>query len=279
MALIDCFRLTENAAATHTWALVSHDPAVLPADALADELADRIVRFQCRGAIQHYRAWKAKSLLGSPLSDSAKRAVEAFLAPVFGTPSNPDAVPKDHLEGYVGQMLWYFLCEERRMQESICRIEPPGFKSTDPGGDSLVVHRLPDTTLMFRLWEMKKFVPISDASNSSVASTVNTAYSQLDGRALEYLARYTGICQEQDDPELRMLYGQLVDLWVDASEQAAAGVSVATCLSQVPQRCFETFGQRFPRFATPVRLRGMLTAIGDFAAFACRVRECIWSGL
>ncbi len=279
MAPIDCFLLTENAASTHTWTLISHDPAVLPDDALAKELADRIVGFQCRGAIQHYHAWKAKSRGGNPLSDSARRALEAFLAPVFGTPGNPDLIPKDHLEGYVGQMLWYFLCEERRTQESICRIEPPGFKSTDPGGDGLVVHRRPNATLMFRLWEMKKFVPTSDTSNTSVASTVNTAYHQLDTKALEYLARYTAICQELDDPELRMLYGQLVDRWADASDQAAAGVSVATSSSQVPQRCFDTFGQRFPRFASPVRLRGMLTAIGDFAAFSCKVRECVWSGL
>lgn len=279
MAIQDYFQQSETTASTHTWALVSHNPTTLPVNGLACELADRIVKFQCRGALHHYDAWRAKAHDGTLLPDSAQRALNAFFTTVFGTSGDIKTIPRDHLEGYVGQMLWYFLCEEKQSAESILRIQPPGFKATDPGGDGLVIHRLPDLRLMFRLWEMKKFVPTSNTSSSSVASTVDTAYNQLDAKALEYLARYTAIGQELNDVELQEFYGKLVELWDDASDQAAAGVAVATSLAHVPRTCFGTFGQRFPRFIDPVRLRGMLTAIDDFAVFCSKVQEEIWKGL
>lgn len=279
MALQDYFQQRENTASTHTWVLVSHDSNIAPVDALAADLADRIVRFQCRGALQHYDTWRAQAHEGRISSDSARQALGAFLSPVFGPPGSVNAIPSDHLQGYIGQMLWYFLCEERREAESIRRIEPPGFKATDPGGDSLVIHGAPNSPMLFRLWEMKKFVPASNASRSSVTPTINTAYDQLDGKALEYLARYTATGQVGDDPEIQEFYGKLVELWRDASDQAAAGVSVATSLAHASNRCFETFGLRFPRFTDPVRLRGMLTTIDDFAAFCSKVQEEIWKGL
>jgi hypothetical protein len=203
--------------------------------------------------------------------------MKGFIEPIFGLPENPDTIPLDHLEGFVSQVLWYFLYLESPPEE-IIRIEPPGFKSTDPGGDALAVHRVQSGYLMFRLWEIKKFTGDSNSS-TSVSSTITTAYSQLNAKALEYLARYTVTGQEIPDLELQEFYGQLVDLWLDARREAAAGISVATSLCHIPIQCFTTFGQQFPKFVDPVRLRGMLTAIGDFSAFSLKVREFVWKGI
>jgi hypothetical protein len=238
------------------------------------------MKHQCRGAQHHYLAWKQHFDGGPPPSGASQDALRrAFIGPVFGLPENPDSVPQDHLEGYISQMLWYFLYLDSPPEE-IIRIEPPGFKSTDPGGDALAVHRIGGSYLIFRLWEIKKYAGAPEASGGGVSSTVNEAYNQLNAKALEYLARYTAIGQEiSDDPEIAAFYGQLVDLWLEAQREATVGVSVATSLCHIPEQCFTTFGAQFPRFVDPVRLRGMLTAVGDFTTFALQVREYIWSGL
>ena len=278
MRLSDFFQLVETRTATHTWALVTHDPAMLPEDALAQALAEKIVMHQCRGSLHHYEAWKQRVENGVPLPESSRKALrEAFIGPVLGIPEEPDAIPPDHLEGYVSQMLWYFLYLESPPEE-IVRFEPPGFKSTDPGGDALAIHRVQNEYLMFRLWEIKKFTG-APQSSTSVNSTVNRAYKQLNTKALEYLARYTAIGQEISDPNLSDFYGQLVDLWSEARKEASAGVSVVTSSAHVPEQCFTTFGQHFPKFVNPVRLRGMLTAVENFSSFALKVREFIWKGL
>jgi len=279
MKLSGFFQSSETVTETHAWTLVSHDPTTSsPQDALAKALADRIMEHQCRGCPHLYQAWKQRVDGGPPSSGVSREALmKGFIGPIFGLPEDPDTIPLDHLEGFVSQVLWYFLYLESPPEE-IVRIEPPGFKSTDPGGDALAIHRVQSGYLMFRLWEIKKFTGDSKSS-TSVSSTVTTAYSQLNAKALEYLARYTVTGQEIPDPELQEFYGQLVDLWLDAQREAAAGVSVATSLCHVPSQCFTTFGQHFPKFVDPVRLRGMLTAIGDFSAFSLKVREFVWRGI
>lgn len=274
MRITAAFRLKETKAPTHFWSLAAHDPAAVDVDVLAQELADMIVRHRCRGALHHYDAWKTRRHGGPPLADASRKALEAFLKPL-GLPSDPAGVPQDHLEGYVGEMLWFFL-EQECPSEPIVRIDPPSFKATDPGGDALVIHRVPSGYLMFRLWEMKKCT-----GASPVSSSIRAAYIQLHAKALEYLARHTTIAQELHaiDPDLAELYGSLVDLWIDAQPQASCGVSVAASLKNTRARCFTTFGKWFPGFLKPVRLKGMLTALDDFSDFSLRVRTEIWRGL
>ena len=79
--------------------------------------------------------------------------------------------------------------------------------------------------------------------------------------------------------ELSSFYGQLVEFWINGNKEAAAGVSVATSLCNIPGTCFTTFGQRFSNLTDPIRLRGMLSAIGDFSDFALKVRGFVWKGL
>ncbi len=93
------------------------------------------------------------------------------------------------------------------------------------------------------------------------------------------LARVTATEQELNDPELEEFVGKLVDLWIDASPQAAVGVSIATSSNHVSQHCFDDFGRQFPQFTNPVRLLGMITGIEDFSAFSSKVKEYVWKGL
>lgn len=273
MKLSDFFQSVETQTETHSWTLVNHDSDVSPVEALANALADRIMEHRCIACPHHYQAWKQAVENRLPPQGSSKEALIAFIKPAFGLPTDPDPVPPDHLEGFVAEQLWYLLSLEAPPEE-IVRIERPGFLATDPGGDGLVIHRVMAGHLMFRLWEIKKCT-----GESVVSSTVNTAYNQLNSKATEYLARYTAIGQELPDAELAEFYGRLIDFWIEARPEAAAGVSVATSREHAPQQCFTTFGQQFPRFVNPVRLRGMLTAIENFPAFAVKVRDRIWTGL
>ena len=281
MPLTDLFQLSETKEDTHSWTLASHNPeASTPQDPLPRVLADRVMQHQCSGCPHLYEAWKRGLEKGiAPAGSQRTALIEGFIEPFWGTPEEPNAIPIDNIEAFVAEMLWYFLCPEVSIEE-VVEIEPPHFKPTDPGGDGLVIHLVAEEYLMFRLWEIKKFVRRSPESTSSISSTVSTAYNQLDANAVEYLARYTTIGQENsENPELRDFYGRLPELWIEESPQAAVGVSVATSLEHIPQRCFSTFGERFPAFVDPARLHAILAAIGNFARFSLEVREYVWKGL
>jgi hypothetical protein len=271
MNLAAFFTQHETAESTHTWMLVSHDPKLSPIDALAECLADKIMASHL--SVPHYydewrRSVSGERALTGTVHDAISRG---FVKPVFGLPGEP--ANADHVQGAVSQYLWYFLTLESSTEE-IVRIERPGFSPLDHGGDGIVIHKIPDGYLMFRLWEIKKTI-----GAGSVSSTVNTAYEQLGSRAMEYLARFTTVGQELSDADLASFYSRLVELWIDASREAAAGVAVAMDADKTPKTCFTTFGTQFPRFVAPRRLKGMLTAIDDFVSFSAKVQTAIWKGL
>lgn len=271
MKLSDHFQQRENSEATHTWVLVSRDESLTPIDSLATCLADKIMELRCIRCGHHFNAWKQRASGGAPLTPSFSAALKAFIKPIFGLEHEPKT--ENHLQGAIAQYLWYFLTLETS-PDSVVMVERPGFEATDHGGDGMVIHRISEGNLMFRLWEIKKCT-----GESPVSSTVNTAYNQLNSKAHEYLARYMATGQESSDAEISEFYGKLIDLWIDASPKAAAGVSVATNKENVPTTCFTTFGDQFPRFKTPKRLRGMLTAIEDFPGFSNKVQRAVWKGL
>jgi hypothetical protein len=175
----------------------------------------------------------------------------------------------------VAEYLWYALTVDGGVADSVFKVHPPGFLATSPGGDGLVIHRdAVGPTYSFRLWELKKCT-----GRKTVGGTVSVAFTQLEAKGARYLAQFTSIGQETDDPELAELYGHLVEDWLAGSPRAAAGVAVHTSTPKVPRRCFTRFGQRFARFTDPSQLRGLITAVDDFTAFAQRVRAVIWTGL
>ena len=275
MKLGEYFVASDNPAGTHKWTLAMHDDSGrLSIENLAKLLSELIMEHRCRGCPEKYQAWKQHLDGRAEPTGATLEALKAFVEPLFGLPEKPDLAPQDHLEGCVAQYLWYFLSLDGLSGQNIVRIEFQGFAVTDPGGDGLIIHNPTDTDLLFRLWEIKKC-----SGTSTVSSTVGNAYKQLNAKATRYLARYTAIGQEIPNKRLADFYGQLIDLWIEASPAASAGVSIATCKTRVPTKCFTTFGKRFPRFTDPVRLLGLLTAIQDFPTFATKVREYVWKGL
>jgi hypothetical protein len=275
MNISDFFERVETAEKTHKWTLACHDGGRSPIDNLAKLLALKIMEHRLRP--QHFKAWESRLNGGEPLSDKIRTTILAFTKPAFGNPGEPDSINIDHLEGLVSQYLWYFVCREIS-GEMILREIPPGFKATDPGGDALLIHRLEDGHLRFRLWEIKKVVRRNEDATATTNPTITKAYEQLRSNALEYLARYTSIGQELD-PELNDFFGNLVEMWLDAAPEASAGVSINTSEVCIGPNSFHDFGEKFPEFVDPVRLLGMITAVEDFELFSSKVREYVWKGL
>lgn len=274
MALSDYFELTENPAETHVWVLRHRADEPVPIRALANELADLIVQHRTHRNAQHYAAWRTRFDGGVSPPPASATLLRALLKPAVGMADDDPEFSTEHLEGFVSEHLWYFLAKEAADWEPVVRIEPPSFSVTDQGGDALIIHETAAGQYMFRLWEIKKFT-----GQGEVSDTVGRAYTQLDSRAMEYLARYVASEPTLRGGALEDFYGQLMDLWIDADPAAAAGVAVSTSCEKIPDRCFTTFGDRFPRLTNPVRLRGMLTAVGDFKVFAKLVQEAVWKGL
>lgn len=275
MNITDFFELVETAERTHRWTLACHEGEHSPIDELARVLAIKIMEHRLRPL--HFQAWESRLNGGEPLSDKIRATILAFTEPAFGNFSEPDSIPVDHLEGLVSQYLWYFICKEVS-SETIVKEIPPGFKSTDPGGDALMIHRLEDGHLRFRLWEIKKLVHRNEDATTTTNSTIARAYEQLRSNALEYLARYTSIGQELD-PELNDFFGRLVEMWLDATPEASAGVSINTSESCIGPNSFNDFGEKFPEFIDPVRLLGMIAAVEDFGLLSSKVQEYVWKGL
>jgi hypothetical protein len=271
--MLESFTHTPHAKSTHTWTLQLHDTAIADANTLGSVLADRIIELQCRGAPHLFIAWRSRADGGGPLNIQTRLALEAFVAPAFGLPGSP--APLDHMEGFVAEHLWHALVFDGAAADGVVHLEPPSFRPTSPGGDGLVVHAHAGGGFSFRLWELKKCT-----GQQTVSGTISSAYRQLDASAAKYLAEYTAVGQRLDNPDLASFFSQLVELWLRSDARAAAGVAVHTSVVNLPGgQCFTTFGRRFPTFTNPVRLRGLVTAVDDFSAFAELVRDRVWAGV
>ena len=191
--------------------------------------------------------------------------------PPFGVPGAPG--PPNHLEGAMGEMLWYLLVRDFVHEPPIRYITEPSSSPLDHGGDGLVVHETDGGGLMFRLWEVKK------STSGPVASTVATAFKQLDKRGTRYLAGIIPFEQRNPDPAVGALVSRSMDAWIRGDAEAAAGVAVALSSGDMPDQCFSTMPDRFDRMRTPNRLRGLLTGLDDLRGFASRVQREVWSGL
>ncbi len=262
---------------THRYTRLDHQDQAVSVDDLAACLADRIMCFRCRGRPSYYEAWRRKVDTGeSPKASTLRELGEGFIKGAFGLPDGSATVPDDHLQGLVAQYLWYFVIQEIQMFEPLEDIQPVGFRAIDHGGDSLTLHRINASELRFRLWEIKKAT-----RKARVNSTIRRACRQLVDRALEYLAEFTPVAEHYrgDDPEKAEIYGQLLELWLQNSPKAAAGVSVATSVSKIPKGKLEDLGKHMPGFTQPLRLEGLLNVLGDFEDFAEKVQQHIWKGL
>jgi hypothetical protein len=234
-------------------------------------VADTAVKWQCRGAVQHYDAWRSAVAQGARLGADARRRLVPFIRPVFGLPGAPPSV--EHLQGHVGECVWFILARENVPAGlRLKAIEGPSFLVTTPGGDGLVVYQRGDDVLIFRLWEIKKH-----HSTGGVSRTVSRALRQLDEKAEEYLAQLTTVAGSYE-PDLAQLFAALSDLWLDRDERSGAGVAVSTSDQYLPRSCFGRMHTRFPELSIGL-LGGMVVALGDFPAFAASVRDRVWNAL
>jgi hypothetical protein len=239
-------------------------------------VADSAMRWRCRGAGQSYQLWRDAVNGHRQLANTDRERVAPFVFTLFGDRNKPK--PEEHARGWVAQFLWFRLSAEldRHPDRSLRRLEGPGFHITEPGGDGLAIwERTADGLLVFNLWEIKNHVGVSP-----ISGTIGRAYRQLDGSATKYLAKLTSVeAVAREDPTMNALYAQLVDLWVDYSDRAGAGVAIATHGHRAPSRCFTTMHDHFPGRTGPHQLEGLVAAVGDFSAFTLDVRERIWTPL
>ncbi|HVW79855.1 MAG TPA: hypothetical protein VHB69_02795 [Mycobacteriales bacterium] len=239
--------------------------------AVAWLVADRLMRSRC-GRAAAYSKWRDSVLTGLPLTGRDRDQVIAFTRDVFGMPDSPGSF--DHLEGHVGEWLWYLLMSEREDPDRrIALLEPPKFSVTEPGPDGFVVYEVDGQPLLFRLWELKKHT-----GASGLSGTTREAYEQLGEQGDRYLAQLTAMHADKTG-NLGQICAELVDLWVDADRRAGAGVGVTSAKLPAPARCFTTMGKHLPRFAEPGQLEALLCAVQDYHDVAADVRRFVWTAL
>jgi len=243
----------------------------------AQLLADDAMRIRC-GKSPVLARWRARRDGGPPETGAPAEAVRAYAGIGFGLPGAP--ANDDHLQGHVAELLWNRLiqerlvCRDRRRLVHAHSVKPDPL---EPGGDGLVVYEIDDGTLVFRLWEIKKH----ESQTKRVSATIRRASKQLSSRGQEYLAKLAGPETVEQAGPLGDLYADIVELWLDGSDRAGAGVSVGTSAQHAPTgpQAFGSIGTAFPHFTRVGQRESIIVAVPDFPGFARRVREIVWSGL
>jgi hypothetical protein len=179
------------------------------------------------------------------------------------------SIPIEHVEAFIGEYLWHMAATADAAEPELIQVLGPKFHSTAPGGDALVVRR--GDSIRFTIWEIKKH------RSASVSGAVHTAYEQLERHATTYLAEYSAPEQYVADLATARFYGRLVEAWINGEPEARAGVAVATGAG--PSKCFTTMGKHFPHLVAADSKHGMTVVVPDFANFAIRVRDLLWTGL
>src|SRR5581483_4573628 len=247
-------------------------------EAAAQLLADDAMRIRC-GQSPVLALWRACRDGGPPRTGPAAEAVRAYAGIGFGQPEARDTANEDHLQDLVAELLWNRLIQERltcRDKRRLVHAPPVKPDPLEPGGDGLVVYEINDGTLVFRLWEIKKH-----ESQNKISATIRRASKQLSNRGQEYLAKLAGPETVGQAGPLGELYANIVELWLDGSYRAGAGVSVGTSAQHAPthRRAFNSIVTAFPHFTSAGQRESIIVAIPDFPEFAKRVREIVWSGL
>lgn len=244
----------------------------------AQMLADDAMKIRCASPLLD--RWRSQRDGGPAATGTQRQALAPYAAIGFGSPGSP--AQDDHLQGLVAELLWNRVVAERLMCRDGRRLKHAHEVKPDPlepGGDGLVIYENTGGTLVFRLWEIKKH----ESDSRGVAATVNRASKQLSTRGTEYLAKLAGPETVEQGGPLGNLYAEIVELWLDRSDRAGAGVSVATSArhARTPPHphTFRSLATAFPEFNRPGQAEVIVVALPDFPSFAARVREIVWSGL
>lgn len=245
-------------------------------EAAAQLLADDAMAIAC-GKSEVLDWWRARRDGGPPRTGTQQQTVRTYVGIAFGHPGAK--TNEHHVQGHVAELLWSRIIHERsvcRDGRQLVKAHPVKADPLEPGGDGLVVYQDPNGVLVFRLWEIKKH-----EQQAAVSATINRASRQLSERGAEYLAKLAGPETLEADSRLGQLYADMVELWFDRSDRAGVGVSVGTSKGREPSqpRAFGSIRTAFPEFTAPAQTEGVVVAIPDFAKFADRVKEIVWSGL
>jgi hypothetical protein len=244
-------------------------------ESAAQILADDAMRIRC-GESPVLIHWRTRRDGGPGETGARKAAVATYAKLGFGLPDKP--ANDDHLQGLVAELLWNRLIQERevcRDGRRLVRAHSVKPDPLEPGGDGLVVYEIDDGALVFRLWEIKKH-----EAQKQVSATIRRASQQLSSRGNEYLAKLAGP-ETLAEGSLGEFYASIVELWLDGSDRAGAGVSVGTSAGRVPKtsRSFGSLATAFPHFKNPGQIESIVVAVPDFPGFATHVREIVWTGL
>lgn len=221
--------------------------------------------------------WRERRDGGAPHAGNRQKTVEAYAGIAFRSPGHE--VNQDHVQGHVAELLWSRVMSERfvcRDGRRLVQAHPVKADPLEPGADGLIIYQNGNDVLVFRLWEIKKH-----EAKGAVSGTINRASKQLHERGAEYLAKLAGPETLVADGPLGELYANMVELWFDRSDRAGVGVSIGTSLGREPKRprSFGSIRTTFPEFTASAQTEGLVMAIPDFARFADRVKEIVWSGL
>ncbi len=242
----------------------------------AQMLADDAMEVRC-GPSPALDRWRAVRDGDAPEEKVSAATVATYAAIGFGTVADP--ANATHLQGLVAELFWNRLLDERKQgsggRELVKRhrVKPDPL---EPGGDGLVVYKVADV-FVFRLWEIKKH----NAAGTPVSQVISGATKQLADRGNEYIAKFAGPDTVEQAGAVGAFYAEMVELWLDGSDRAGAGVSVGTSDTYAPTQAaaFKSIADKFPKFTAAGQTESIVVAVPDFPAFAVRVREIVWSGL
>jgi hypothetical protein len=246
-------------------------------EAAAQLLADDAMRIRC-GTSSILDRWRARRDGHEPGDPAQADVVATYACLGFGL-RNKDPANADHLQGLVAELLWNRLIGERTScsgERRLVKAHPVKPDPLEPGGDGLVIYMV-GSTLVFRLWEIKKH----DSAKKPVSATIRRASKQLASRGNEYLAKLAGPETIEQGGPLGDFYADIVELWLDGSDRAGVGVSVGTSAAHAPSQpsAFRSIVTAFPHFNREGQAESVIVAMPDFPGFATRVRDIVWSGL
>ncbi|MER7540706.1 hypothetical protein ABTX77_38945 [Streptomyces sp. NPDC097704] len=273
-------RAAQGTNQTCPWELVTVKATTSEARAAAVwVVADAIMAGRTGLDTDSYRLWRQATLSGTPLSETDRSIVHGYAYPVFDAAGREQKPGRKYhgLEGYVSEWLWYLTLKETPLKagESVEFLSSPGPTSTDSGGDGIVIHRFQNssTSLIFRLWEMKKF---TSEKSDDVGPTIRNAVKQLHDNGAIYLAAFSW-ADKHLAADTRVFVSTLPRQWAKAETTSNAGVSVT--VDSAPPKAFHTAHKHLPTHTHAGALCGRIVAIDNFESFAKDVREYVWTAL
>ncbi|MCS5480803.1 hypothetical protein NYP18_14245 [Corynebacterium sp. YIM 101645] len=239
--------------------------------ALAWLLSETIMQARFGTATDLYDLWRKHTLAGTKIPKPLDEVIASFIEPVFGTPGAPKNL--DHVHGHIGEWLWYLLTKDN----PAVRVQPePKGDVTGGGSDGFSIYEISTGELRFRLWESKK-----NTGASSLSSSLNTAYKQLDSQGLRYVAMIVGTFKQTSadtSQEVLSLVNSLPASWVKSDQTIGVGV-VLTTHQPLPVLPFQKMSNTLSSFDKPGQLRGLASSINCYVELADMVREYLWTAL